>query len=1082
MPEVSQLIADILRPPRRCRPVAFWFLNHRLEDSELRRQIREMAGQGMGGFMLHARDGLRTGYLREDWEHAISVCIEEAQRLGLEVWLYDENHYPSGPAGDLLQLRYPDRTMKSLAIVAEQYLAAGGQLTLKLPTSSFTTLAGWGTRLNPVEVPLPPDAQPLVLAAGLRDGRVRDLSLEVREGALQCSAPFADQDCYVCVLVAVPFRGINRYQYAYYPDCFDDELTEEFLDITHRWYSKRFGQHFGRTVMGIFGDNNSPSFGYLRRSVPWGKDFEARFQRETGRTLRSLLPGLFCAALPQARADRLVFWRFIGQAYLKSYYGRIKDYCSSVNLLSTGHLCLEDGMAEHIRQIGDYFEVMRSFNLPAVDQLGPKHKGESLTGGVNDGENLTGCIKNTASAALWNGSPRVMCESFGCAGAPWQLDLAEIRRIGSWLFGLGVDIFVPHGLYYSIAGHRKWECTPDHLHNPLWKYYHLWTDEAGRLAAANEGGVPLSQIGVLYPVHALRAALEAGAALLPPVSTADATKGHGWFVDYTFENPQRWDHGTEADCIQRTFRWVLNALLAEHLPYEILDETTLAHCDINGDELLVPLPGREDSLRLKTLILPAMTVIEPATRRILEDFLRAGGEVICLNALPGQIFESVCGKLTDIGGLWKELWNRAMMAKGGLPVNSLSLQILANESAQGLRLSACAADPIDENTEGIMALRKALRTDLHTPVCLESAGEWITRSWQKAGLRFHFIANGSAVAASARVQIKAQRSCVRLTPLSGDTNPLPNPECWTAALASGESLLVIEGTSEDLCKLKDSGTKEVISKGLSTVVARQNVPEGLWQIATDRQNVFPLREWTTTAPGKHQIHRLVFRSEMELTQARLLLDLERSIPELDALAYAGARVRCVLNGKAVADFQPGSYVDRNIYEAEVGGLVQCGENELLIDCESHLLDWEHRLCPPMLVGDFSVRADETGWCLQKPVRELAYGDWVEQGFPFFSGEISYTRTLQLPQGNGKELWLEFGAAGAVAAEVLVDNRLVGQLPGEPWRVKLSSFAGRSADLTIRIANTPHNLFTQKRTPSGLLSAMFIVANPKQTAR
>lgn len=1076
----AQVLEQVMQPPRSSRPVAFWFLNHRLEDEELRQQIRQMAQQGMGGFMLHARDGLRTGYLREDWAHAVEVCIEEARQLGLEVWLYDENHYPSGPAGDLLQCRFPDRTMKSLALVQERYFKAAQVLTLEIPQKSFFTLAGWGTRLTRVEVQLPQGAQMMVLAAGLRDGQVRDYSEQVREGALCTSAAFADQDYYVCVLAVVPFRGINRYQYAYYPDCFDDELTEEFLDLTHRWYAKRFGQHFGRTVKGIFGDNNSPSFGYLRRSVPWGKDFEQRFRRETGRDLRPLLPGLFCAALAHARADRLFYWRFVGQAYLKSYYGRIKDYCSSVNLLSTGHLCLEDGMAEHTRQIGDYFEVMRSFSMPAVDQLGPRDKGASLAGGVSDGENLTGCIKNTASAALWNGSPRVMCESFGCAGAPWRLDLAEIRRIGNWLFGLGADLFVPHGLYYSIAGHRKWECTPDHLHNPLWKYYHLWTTEAGRLSAANENGVPVSQIGVLYPVHALRAALEAGAALPLPASASaaeaveatTAKRRSGWLIDCSAAHPQQWDHGAEADCIQRTFRWVLNALLAEHVPYEVLDETTLARCCVCGDALQVPLPGREDALRLKTLILPAMTVIEPATQRLLEDFLRAGGEVLCLNALPGQVFEPVCGTLSDIGGLWGDLLAQAVEEKSStsdLP----PLRVLADSVANGLRLLACVGNPVDENIDGYVSLRNLLRSDLDVPVCLKSAKEWITRSWCKAGMRFHFIANGSAAAASAQVRIQARRPCVRLTPQTGEVLPLPNPECWTVELRSGESVLVIEGAPADV-GLSSARSGKAVAAGMTQALAEGiHRLEGSWRIAADRPNVLPLRDWATTTPGKHQIHRLVFRSALELPQARLLLDLERSIPELDVLAYTAGRVRCTLNGAPVTDFRPGTYLDRNIYEAEVGGLIRRGDNELLIDCESHLLDWEYRLCPPMLVGDFSVRADEIGWCLHEPMRELMCGDWTAHGFAFFSGEISYTKTVQLPQDNGRELWLEFNAAGAVGAEVLVDNQVTGQVTGEPWRIELTRFAGRHVELTIRIANTPHNLFTQEGIPSGLLAPVVL---------
>ena len=50
-----------------CRPVPFWSWNDKLEPDELRRQIGAMQDAGMGGFFMHARGGLETEYLSEDW-------------------------------------------------------------------------------------------------------------------------------------------------------------------------------------------------------------------------------------------------------------------------------------------------------------------------------------------------------------------------------------------------------------------------------------------------------------------------------------------------------------------------------------------------------------------------------------------------------------------------------------------------------------------------------------------------------------------------------------------------------------------------------------------------------------------------------------------------------------------------------------------------------------------------------------------------------------------------------------------------------------------------------------------------------
>ena len=84
------------------RPVVFWSINSALNENELRRQIKEMKSFGLGGFVFHARAGLETEYLSEDWFRYVGICLEEARAQGMHVWLYDEFGWPSGFAGGKL--------------------------------------------------------------------------------------------------------------------------------------------------------------------------------------------------------------------------------------------------------------------------------------------------------------------------------------------------------------------------------------------------------------------------------------------------------------------------------------------------------------------------------------------------------------------------------------------------------------------------------------------------------------------------------------------------------------------------------------------------------------------------------------------------------------------------------------------------------------------------------------------------------------------------------------------------------------------------------------------------------------------
>ena len=49
----------------RFRPVPFWSWNDELDPDEIRRQVRQMHSAGLGGFFMHARGGLKTGYLSD---------------------------------------------------------------------------------------------------------------------------------------------------------------------------------------------------------------------------------------------------------------------------------------------------------------------------------------------------------------------------------------------------------------------------------------------------------------------------------------------------------------------------------------------------------------------------------------------------------------------------------------------------------------------------------------------------------------------------------------------------------------------------------------------------------------------------------------------------------------------------------------------------------------------------------------------------------------------------------------------------------------------------------------------------------
>lgn len=101
--------------PNKYRPVPFWSWNEKLDTAETACQIEVMEKAGIGGFFMHARGGLQTDYMGEEWFANIQTGIDEGNARDMEPWAYDEAGWPSGfGAGRVCSkgLAYQQKTLR----------------------------------------------------------------------------------------------------------------------------------------------------------------------------------------------------------------------------------------------------------------------------------------------------------------------------------------------------------------------------------------------------------------------------------------------------------------------------------------------------------------------------------------------------------------------------------------------------------------------------------------------------------------------------------------------------------------------------------------------------------------------------------------------------------------------------------------------------------------------------------------------------------------------------------------------------------------------------------------------------------
>ncbi len=101
---------------KKYRPIPFWSWNEKLDTEETRRQVGVMDDAGIGGYFMHARGGLLTEYMSDEWFDNVRAASEEGNARGMHPWAYDENGWPSGFGGGKVNGLGEDYWQKALAI------------------------------------------------------------------------------------------------------------------------------------------------------------------------------------------------------------------------------------------------------------------------------------------------------------------------------------------------------------------------------------------------------------------------------------------------------------------------------------------------------------------------------------------------------------------------------------------------------------------------------------------------------------------------------------------------------------------------------------------------------------------------------------------------------------------------------------------------------------------------------------------------------------------------------------------------------------------------------------------------------
>jgi dipeptidase len=442
-------------PPAEYRAIPFWVWNEKISAEGIDFQLEEFKKAGVGGVFVHPRPGLMTEYLSEEWHSLFDHAVRKGKELGMQVWIYDENSYPSGFAGGHVPAQMPDSYKHGAGLAMEK------QEVLKVVLS---------------------DTVAVVLK---KEGdQFKEVTKEAEKENGQAGNWYIFRKTY-------PDKSWWYGGYSYV-DLLYPGVTEKFLEITMKGYEERNRADFGNTLAGIFTDEPNLeaalSDGALIR---WTPDLWDAFLKKWGYDLRVCLPSIV-EETGNWRKVRHDYYELLLDLFIERWSKPWYEYCEANNLKWTGHYW-EHGWPVPTDGI-DELAFYTWHQMPGVDMLGFRLDSAGLGGQFGNDR----AIRELRSAANQSGAKRTLSETYG--GGGWDMTFSEQKRLADWQFALGVNSVNLCLSFYSLNGVRKFDYPLSFTyHEPWWAQYKWMGDYLGRISMAMASGEQINHTLILQP-------------------------------------------------------------------------------------------------------------------------------------------------------------------------------------------------------------------------------------------------------------------------------------------------------------------------------------------------------------------------------------------------------------------------------------------------------------------------------------------------------------------------------------------------------------------------------------------------------
>jgi len=468
-------------------------------------EVERIYNSGCRAFCVESRP--HKDFVGETWWRDMDRILSEAQKRDMQVWILDDDHFPTGNAAGHIRKYHPEKRRWDLV---ERHVDVMG------PQKKALLLTGENE-----------NKKILGIYAYKRTGDAENCSCdEIFDFSSNVKGEFCEitiPEGLWRVFFLYKTRELPRMEF--YVDTLTRDSVRVLIDAVYEAHYAHYKDLFGTTIRGFFSDE--PSFGntwfashaldlgmYESRlglpgmAYPWCPDVFSDMQEKLAFDPRPYIPALWYDMGEKTPQVRYAYMDAVTRLYRENFTRQIGDWCKEHGVEYIGHI-IED-MNAHKRtgcSAGHYFRALDGQHMSGIDivlhQLLPGMSDyihtTSAFGKKGDPEFFDYTLAKLGSSFAHIGKDmkgRAMCEVFGAYG--WAESGNEMKWLLDHLLVRGINHFVPHAFSPLFPNP---DCPPHFGANgkdPQYEAFSRLMRYGNKVSHLLHGGTHIADAAILY--------------------------------------------------------------------------------------------------------------------------------------------------------------------------------------------------------------------------------------------------------------------------------------------------------------------------------------------------------------------------------------------------------------------------------------------------------------------------------------------------------------------------------------------------------------------------------------------------------